>query len=176
MQRPNPRRGGIISGLLFAGLTVFLLMLVAGVVVTRTVHVRTTDGVSGTDVAIDTPAGRLNIRARDHMDSSISGIPVYPGAYRVKDSGGANIEWRSADGDSDKGLSVVGGEFRTQDPASRVIAFYRQQLPGVLIVSKEDGTTQFEFGEHGLRRIVSIIEKNDETHIGIASIGGRESN
>lgn len=176
MKTSPSRRGGIISGLLFAGLMVFLAMLVAGIVVTRSVRVKTTDGRNGADVAIETPAGRLNIRARDHMSPALTGVPVYPGAYRTNGSGGANIEWSSADGNTDKNLYVVGGEFRTKDPASDVVEFYRKQLPSLMIVSERDRTTRLEYKQGGIKRIISINEKNGETRIGVASIGGRESN
>ncbi len=40
MQHHHPRRGGIISGLLFAGMVVFMAVFLVGVLVTRTIHVR----------------------------------------------------------------------------------------------------------------------------------------
>lgn len=175
MKSSASRRGGIISGLLFAGMIVFLAMLLAGVVVTRTVRVRTHDSAEGTDVAIDTPGGRLNIRARDHMNPAVAGVPVYPGADRVSD-GGANFEWNSKDGAIDKNFYAVGGEFRTPDSASQVVEFYRRQLPSLMIVSERDRSTRLEYKEGGVQRIISIREKNGETRIGVASIGGRESN
>ena len=176
MERLDSRRGGIVSGLLFACLMVFLLMLAAGTIVMKTVRVRSTDRASGTDVAIDTPAGRLNIHARDHMDPAVAGIPIYPRADRVNDSGGASIEWNSANGKSDKDLYVVGGEFRTKDAAWKVVEFYRNQLPNLMIVTENDRSTRLEYKEGGIKRIVSIHEKDGETRIGVASIGGRESN
>ena len=175
MESSISRRGGIISGLLFAGMVVFLAMLLAGVIVTRTVRVRTHDGAEGTDVAIDTPEGRLSIRARDHMNPALTGVPVYPAAYSVSD-GGANIEWNSKDGDIDKNLYVVGGEFRTKDSTSQVVEFYRNQLPNLMIVSERDRSTRLEYKQGGIQRIISIREKNGETRIGVASIGGRASN
>jgi hypothetical protein len=172
---PHSRRGGIISGLLFAGMMVFLALLVAGILVTRNIRVRTTEGTNGADVAIDTPGGRLNIRTSDHMNPALTGVPIYPGAYRAKD-GGANIEWNSKDGASDKNLSVIGGEFRTRDSASQVVEYYRRQLPNLMIVSENDKSTRLEYKEGGIRRIISVREENGETRIGVASIGGRESN
>ncbi len=176
MARQDFRRGGIISRLLFTGMVVFLLLLVAGVIVTRTVRVHSNDGSNGADVAIDTPAGRLKIRARENMGSSGSGIPVYPGAYRVRDSGGANFEWNSKDGNSDRIVSLVGAELRTKDPASRVVAYYRKQLPSVMVVNEKDQSARIEFMDGSIRRILAISENDGETHIDIAAIGGRESN
>ncbi len=176
MKTAASRRGGIISGLLFAGFFVVLAMMVAGVVVTRTVRVSHTESVDGEGVAIQLPGGRLKISGHDHMNPDVAGVPIYPGAYRTSNnSGGANIEWSSADG-TGNGLSVVGGEFRTKDSAEDVVEFYRKQLPNVLIVSKMDRGTELEYRKGGVRRIISIHEKNGETRIGVAAIGGRESN
>ncbi len=176
MERLNPRHGGIVSGLLFAGFVVFVVMFVAGTIAFKTVRVRSLDGPNGADVAIETPAGRLNIRARDHMSTALAGIPVYPGSYRVKESGGANIEWSSNDGRSDKNIYLVDGDFRTKDSARKVVEYYRSQLPSLMIISENDRSTQLEYKHGGIQRIISIDEKDGETRIGVASIGGRESN
>lgn len=175
MQHPDSRHGGIVSGVLVAGMMVFLLMLLAGRIVTRTVHIRGANGENGADVAIDTPGGRLDIRARDRMNPAINGVPVYPGSYRV-DDGGANIEWTSKDGDSDKTLYVIGGEFRTKDSVSQVVEFYRRQLPSLMIVSRDLLSTRLEYKEGGLQRIISIEDHGGETRIAVASIGDRASN
>src|SRR4051812_9716763 len=99
------RRGGIIFGLLFAGLMIVLALMVAGVVVTRSVRIRHTDGIDSSGLAIELPGGRLNIRGHDHLNPSLAGVPVYPGAYSTNNnSGGANIDWTSADGRDQKGL------------------------------------------------------------------------
>ena len=175
MQHPDSRQGGIISGLLFAGMVVFMALFLVGVVVTRTIHVRTADGEHRTNVAIDTPAGRFNIRAGNHMSASMDGIPVYPGAYRAN-NGGVNFEWTSKDGDSDKNVSVIGGEFRTKDSVSQVVEFYRRQLPSLMIVSRHNGYVRFEYKDGGFRRIISIEDRHGETRIGVASIEDRASN
>jgi hypothetical protein len=173
---PDPRRGGIISGLFFAAMFALLALFAVGIFVMRTVRVTTSDGVHGTDVFIDTPGGRVNIRARDHMSPAAAGVPVYPGAERVKESGGANIEWNSADGRSDKNLYIVGGEYRTNDSPERVVEFYRDQLHSLLVVSENNRSTRLEYNEGAIRRIISVREKDGETRIGVASIGGSESN
>ena len=175
MRHPDSRHGGIVSVVLFAGMMLFLLMLVTGSIVTRTVRVHTADGEHRTNVAIDTPAGRFHIRAGNHMSGSMDGIPVYPGAFSVKD-GGVNFEWASKDGDSDKNLNIVGGEFRTKDSVSQVVEFYRRQLPSLMIVSRHNDYVRFEYKDGGFRRIVSIEEDHGETRIGVASIGDRASN
>ncbi|MDE3197286.1 MAG: hypothetical protein KGN84_13130 [Acidobacteriota bacterium] len=131
---------------------------------------------SGDDVSIDTPAGRIEIRSQKDVDPAALGIPVYPGATRTKDGGGATFSWTSRDGNVDKGLSVTGGELSTPDPASKVLDYYRTQLPNWIVRENKDGSTQFELKEGGYRRIVVVHEKSDGTHIGIANIGEPASN
>lgn len=174
----TPRSGGVLSAVLFAGMLVFVLMLIAGSVALKTVHVHATErdaGAGGADVSIDTPAGRLNIRARDRMNPALAGIPIYPGATR-EDSGGASIDWNSSRNNSDKSLYVLGGGFRTTDPARKVVDYYRSQLPNLLIVAENDRGTRLEYRDGGIRRIIVIHESGGETRIGLASIGSRESN
>ena len=175
MQHPDSRQGGIIAGLLFAGMVVFMALFLVGVAVTRSIHVRSVNSEDGTDVAIDTPGGRLNIRAHDHMNPAINGVPIYPGAYRA-DDGGANIEWASKDGHHDENLYIIGGEFRTRDSVSQVVEFYRRQLPSLMVISRRDESARLKYKEGGMQRIISIEERDDETHIVVASIGDRASN
>jgi hypothetical protein len=175
MQSVRCRRGGIISALIFFCLIIGLAAMVGGIVITKTVRVHTGAGVSGNDLAIETPGGRLDIRTHDTMNPGLAGIPIYPGATRMPDSGGANIEWTSRDGGGDS-LYVMAGEFRTHDAARDVRDFYRRQLPSLIVVSEKGRNTDFEYQKGGIRRIISIHEKNDGTRIGVATIGSRESN
>ncbi len=172
----HTRRGGILSTLLFIFLAIIALLVVGGLYVARNVHVETREHNGGDDVAIETPAGRINIRAHENLDPATLGLPLYPGAKRTKDTGGATFEWTSADGKTDKGLAVSGGSLLTPDPPSKVLAWYRAQLPNWVIVTERDGSTRFEFKEGGQKRIVAIQEKNDGTHIGVATVGDPASN
>ncbi len=172
MQSARGRRGGIISALIFVCLIIGLATIVGGIVVTKSIRVHG----SHHDLAIDTPGGRLDIRTHETLDPALAGIPIYPGAMRVSDSGGgANIEWSSADGDGDS-LYVMAGEYRTRDSARDVLDFYRRQLPNLIVVKERGRDTDLEYRKGGIRRIVSIREKQDGTRIGVATIGGRESN
>jgi hypothetical protein len=109
------------------------------------------------------------------MNPAMAGIPVYPGSDRVKD-GGATIRWNPKNGDSDKDLLVVGGEFRTPDPVSRVVDYYRAQLPSLIVISGDDESTRLEYRKGGMRRIISVRRENGETSIGVASVGEGASN
>ena len=172
----EPCRGGILSGLLFTGLAIILLMIAGGLYIARNVRVETAHRHGGDDVSIETPGGRINIRAHEDLDPAAIGLPIYPGATRTKDSGVATFEWTSADGKQEKGVAVGGASLFTPDPASKVLAYYRAQLPNWMVVTDRDGSTRFEFKKDGFKRIVAIHEKSDGTHIGVASVGDPASN
>ncbi|MES1257391.1 MAG: hypothetical protein ABUS51_03140 [Acidobacteriota bacterium] len=172
----DPRRGGILGGVLFTGLAIVVLMMAAGLFIVRNVRVATAHRYGGDDVSIETPGGRLNIRAHEDLDPAAIGLPIYPGATRTRDSGVATFEWTSADGKHDKGMAVGGASLFTPDPESKVLAYYREQLPNWLVVTDRDGSTRFELRKDGFKRIIAIHEKSDGTHIGVASIGDPASN
>lgn len=176
MPRPVRNRGGILSGLLFFFVACVVLVALGGLYIARNVRVETAHRNGGDDVAIDTPGGRLQIRAHEDLNPAAVGIPIYPGARRTKDSGVATFEWASADGKNDKGVSIAGASLLTPDSASQVLDYYRTQLPHWLVSTKRDGTTTFEFREGGYKKIIAVHEKSDGTHIGIASIGDPASN
>ena len=165
------RIGGCFISLIVLGCIAFGVVFFL-----RNLRVVKTHRTSGDDVAIDTPAGRFEIRAHKDLDPAALGVPVYPGAERTKDGGGATFEWQSRDGKEDKGLSVSGGEVLTQDSASKVLEYYRTQLPNWVITQNHDGSTQFELKDGGYKRIVVVREKFDGTHIGIANVGEPASN
>lgn len=170
------RRGGILSSLLFTVLVCVGLAIVAGLYVARNVRVETTHRNGGDDVSIDTPGGRIQIRAHEDLDPATLGIPIYPGATRRKDSGVATFEWSSVDGKEEKGVSFAGASLFTEDPSSKVVDYYRTQLPNWLIVRDRDGSNHFELRKGGYKRMIAIHEKHGGTYIGVASVGDPASN
>lgn len=169
-------RGGIISGLLtILGLLV-LAAIVGTVYMARNVHVQTTSRGNGGDVSIEIPGGHLSIKAHETMDPAAMGIPMYPGARRKGDSGGASFQWSSSDGKADKGLSIAAGEMITQDSADKVLAWYKSQLPNWAVVVENDKLTHVELKEGGYKRFVAIKDEHDGTHIAVASVGEPASN
>jgi hypothetical protein len=170
-------QGGILSGLLISGFVVVCLAVAGLVYVARNVRVTSSSNHYGGDnVSIDTPAGRLSIHAHDQPDGIPPDVPIYPGASVRRDSGGGAVfQWDSNDG-KDHGFSVSATEMFTPDPVSKVLDFYRTQLPDWIVVTEHEGTTRFERHEGGYKRIIAIHGKFDGTHIGVASVGEPASN
>ncbi len=179
METRNPRRGGIL-GTVLAIIGVIVILCIVGSVLTglyiaRNVKVSTLDSDRGADVNIQTPAGSFQLRAHKDADPGKLGVPVYPGAWRDKDSGSASFEWNSSNGES-KNMSVVGASYRTEDSPSKVYEFYRSQLPTWIVVNERHGETRLELQEGGYKRIVAIAEKDGGSRIGIAAVGEPGSN
>ena len=172
----DPRRGGILGGLLFTVFAIFVLLVAGGLFIARNVRIQTTHGHGGDNVSIESPGGHLSIRAHEDLDPAVIGLPVYPGARRKKDSRMATFEWTSPDGKQDKGMAVGGASLITDDPQSKVLAWYREQLPNWIVITDRDGSTRFELNKGGFKRMVIIHEKSDGTHIGVASVGDPASN
>src|SRR5579862_8882537 len=90
MQR-NRRRGGAIAGIILT----IMVLAVLGAITLGSVgfyvadHSRVTtwgdrEGRDGT--TLETPFGSVRVREHAHLDPAALGMPVYPGAERVRDS------------------------------------------------------------------------------------------
>ena len=177
MKAHGSRPGGIVFGLLLSASLVACLIVAGGLFVARNIRVDTTARNDGDDVSIDTPAGHLSVRAHEKTGSAAADVPFYPGARHTKDSGGdAVIEWNSTNGGSDGGFAVSASETVTSDPLEQVVNYYKTQLPSWVIVNERGGAVRLELQEGGYKRIIAIRERNDGTHIGVASVGEPASN
>jgi hypothetical protein len=105
---------GIVGGGI--ALLAILGLMVAGVVM-RHVNVRE----KGDKVEIETPVGSIRVNSDD---AHPTGLPIYPGARRIK-SEGANVELSSKDG---RALGVGVEKYVTSDSLEKVSAWYVQKL------------------------------------------------
>jgi hypothetical protein len=177
MKSCGSRRGGILSALLLSGLVIVCLMIAGGLFLARNIRVQTTTRNGGDYVSIDTPAGHLSVHAHDKTGSAATDVPLYPGARSTRNSGGdAVVEWNSNNGKGDRGFSLSASEMVTSDSLDKVVDYYRAQLPNWVIVNERGGAVRLELREGGYKRIIGIHERQDGTHIGVASIGEPASN
>jgi hypothetical protein len=165
------------SGHIIAGLLVFFVLAIVGVVITavyiaNTVRVEHRATSSGDRVVVDTGFGKFTVDARDDLKPESVGVPVYPGAVRESHSGkgGVTFDFEGIDRGA-KQLSVVAAEYSTDDSVDQVRAFYQEKLPHWIFVQKHGRGLEIKFSEGGYKRIIAIDERNGRTHIGIASIG-----
>jgi hypothetical protein len=165
------RKGGIV-GLLLGGL-LFAVVAVAifGIVIANTIKVQHRETSKGETVRIQTPLGEMNIDARDGLNPETIGVPVYPGAQRVKDHrGGVTFDFSGEDGIR-KNFSVVAASYSTNDSVEKVREFYSTHLPNWTVSQRHGNDLQFRLSEGGYKRIIGINERWGQTHIGIASFG-----
>jgi hypothetical protein len=172
----DDRRGGILSGLLLSLFVILCLCVAAGVYIARNTHVISTAHGHGDDVSIETPAGRLDVRAHSRFEAAASGIPEYPGASRQNDSGGVVLQTTPNDGSEGKDLAVSTESLETPDPVERVAAWYRERLPGWKVGKDNEKAFELEQGEGKHRRIVALEDKHGYTKITLVSLGEPAAN
>lgn len=172
---PQPPRSGstiVIIVLLFLA----LIVVVAGVaiwtaahIISRNVHVQVEQGDSGKkEVSIKTPIGSLAVQ-HDLNEASL-GLPIYPGATRVKDSDSATVSIDIAD---EAKVRVLAGKFETPDSYEKVRAFYHERLGDQVTKYREkdeEGKTVFEIKHDKQVKVVALKSKGDRTEIDLVRV------
>jgi hypothetical protein len=114
---PAPRTGSHILAIVLLLLALIVVVSVMTVwiglrILTRGVSVRVEEGKK--EVAIHTPLGSLEVNRE--VDESRLGLPLYPGAQRVKGEGSASVN--IAIGDKEN-VRVLAAKFETPDEVHR---------------------------------------------------------
>lgn len=106
-----------------------------------TVSVKDHDSGDNSKVDIETPIGGIHVN--EQADARDTGLPLYPGARQKPrtdhDSKSANVNISS----EFFGLKVVAIEYESDDPPSKVLVFYRDQL------KKFGGVVECHTNKHG---------------------------
>ena len=179
MKQNNSQRGGVLAGVLVAFLILAALAVVgvfmAGMYFADNIHVQKTQGAKGDTVQVDTPIGSMRVEEHKKLDPKLIGVPVYPGATREEDYGGA-VSFDFSSESHHKGFTVLAAHFSTGDSIDKVKEFYHHELPHWMITSRHNGHVKMEYTEDGYKRIIAIHEENGKTHIGLASVGEPAAN
>jgi len=161
----------IVIAVIIAG-TVIMLTLGA-VFVVRNIHVRETESSDKKNVRIETPLGSIGIHENEGLDPESVGIPLYPGARRSNDKGGADFQ---LDGSQiHKDFSISASTYYTSDPPDKVREFYQHQFPDWHTHWDRDALN-IEMKSGGRIRSVGIKPDGDGTRIVVASAGAPASN
>jgi len=158
------------KGLLAASVVLICLAVIAVSYIIPNIRVNNQSTAEGGRVRVETPFGSVRVDARKDIPADTGTVPIYPGAEREKKgSGGATIDldW----GSGEKQLSIAASEYTTPDSVSQVREWYRGQLPNWSTSDKE-----MVHIENGLKRIISIKQRDGRTRIGIATIGEPAAN
>ncbi len=102
------------------------LLLLAATLTASGCNVREKSSNGDENVKIETPFGGMKVNTDESAIASDIGLPLYPGATRVKDkdSGAADINMNF--GDFHLRVKALG--YHTADSPDKVIAFYRKGL------------------------------------------------
>ena len=206
---PGPPRPGS-NVLAIVLLILALVVVISGVavwvgvrIITRGVHVRVNDqGGDQKQVSIETPFGGIKVNKNEDISEASLGLPMYPGAHRVKDENSASV---SLGLPGENNLRVVAGKFETSDAFEKVKAFYHDRLtaedgafteennPGFFDRDQwkdrdgnfgnymgrgSDGKTVFEIKRQGSERVVALKSELAGTRIELVRVshGAAEAN
>lgn len=160
-----------------------LIVVVSGLVIwvglrylSRGVQVHVTEAKNGKQVAIQTPVGSFEVKKE--VNEAQLGLPVYPGATRVKDEDSAAI---SMDFGGEGGVHLVVAKFETTDDLDKVRSFYQDRVGGEVTKFTEkdnEGKTVFEIKHKGQERIIALKSTGGGTRIELVRVehGTEEGN
>lgn len=170
---PPPRPGSHI--VVIALLVLALIIVVSGMAVwiglkflSRGVQVSVEEGRGGKEVSIRTPVGSLEVT--QEVDEARLGLPIYPGATRLKGEDSATVKIDIA---SEHGVDVMAAKFETADPLEKVRDYYQQQLGKDVTKFVErtpEGKAVFEIKKEGQEKVVALESVRGKTHIALVRV------
>jgi len=157
-----------------------LIVVVSGIVVwgglrylARGVQVHVNEARGGKQVSVQTPLGSFEVK-KDVNEAQL-GLPIYPGATRLKDEDSATINMNFG---GEQGVHVVVAKFETTDDLDKVRRFYQDRVGGDVTKFTEknnEGKTVFEIKSKNQERIVTLKSTGGETRIELVRVDhGRE--
>jgi hypothetical protein len=128
------------------------------------------------EVSINTPVGSIEVHHDVNQDNL--GLPIYPGATRVKDKDSAAVNLGFG---GEQSVQILAAKFETWDSLERVKAFYKEHLGSEVTKFTDqgsDGKTTFEIKTHNLEKVVALEGGGSRTLIKLVrvSFGKNESN
>jgi hypothetical protein len=139
-------------------------------------HVQVAQKGDNKEVSIKTPMGSLEVHK--DVDEASLGLPIYPGATRIKEHGSATVNIDIAE---EAGVRVLAGRFETSDAVDKVRTFYHDRLGDQVTKYQEknaEGKTVFEIKHDKQDKVVALKNYGDKTVIELVRIseGSREAN
>jgi len=180
---PQPPRSG--SNIVAIALLVLaLIVLVSGIAVwtglrflSHNLRMQVEErGGRNKEVSINTPVGSIEVHHDVNQDNL--GLPIYPGATRVKDKDSAAVNLGFG---GEQSVQILAAKFETSDSLERVKAFYKEHLGSEVTKFTDqgsDGKTTFEIKTHNLEKVVALEGGGSRTLIKLVrvSFGKDESN
>ncbi len=178
-QPPGSRSNLVAIALLFLA----LIVLVSGIAIwfsarflSNAVHIQTDEAGGKKQVSIKTPLGSLEVN-QDINEASL-GLPIYPGATRIKEHDSATVNIDIA---NETKVRILAGKFETSAPFDKVVAFYHDRLGEEVTKYKEkdeEGKTVFEIKRNKQEKVVALKNHGDKTVIELVRVseGDAEAN
>lgn len=168
-----PRTGSHLVAIVL--LILALIVVVSGLAVwtglrflSHAVQIQVKEGEGGKkEASIRTPIGSFEVAK--NVDEGQLGLPIYPGARRLKDDAAAiDMEFGG-----EAGVHLAVAKFETSDPLDKVKAFYQDRLGNEVTKSVEkdsDGKTVFEIKRSGSEKIVALKDTSSGTRIELVRV------
>jgi hypothetical protein len=138
------------------------------------VHVQVENQGGGKkEVSVKTPFGSVEVH-KDINEANL-GLPIYPGATRIKEQGTATVDLNFAD---EAKLHVLAGKFETPDSVEKVRDFYHDRLGDQVTKYRErneEGKTVFEIKRDKQDKVVSLKSTGDKTVIELVRVSEGQS-
>jgi|SRR5277367_4898528 len=149
------------------------ILALSGLYLARHIRVQESGTGDKKTVNIDTPMGAITVHENKGLNPERVGIPIYPGATREDDHGGADFQIDA--GNLHKDVTVTGATYYTDDAVDKVRDFYEQKFPDRRGLWK-GGDFQIEVRDGLQKRFISIKREGDHTRIGLAAVGAPAAN
>ena len=180
-----PQPPGNRSNFIAIALLILALIILAGGIavwaglhaLSHTVHVQVAEqGGENKGVSIKTPLGSFEVN-QDINEAGL-GLPVYPGATRIKERDSATVNIDIADQTK---VRVLAGKYETIDPLDKVSAFYHERLGDQVTKFTErsqEGKTVFEIKHDKQQKVVALKSEGGKTVIELVHVseGNAEAN
>ena len=178
----EPSRKPLDKHIVWAALLVIVFIIASGIfmiwfglrLLSRGVHVQVNDSSPARKVVtVKTPVGDFKIVKEQNVSDLQLGLPVYPGATRVKETQDDDSVSLSFDLPEQMNLRIAAAKFDTPDPIEKVRDFYKQQLGGEvtnLSQTSHSGKIVFEMKVGEQEKVVSLKPQDGGTRIGLVRI------
>jgi len=179
MAPPPPRTGSNVVPIVLLSLALIVLVCVMAVWVSlRFIAHEVRISVDNADaakkaVSIKTPFGAIQVNKNGEFSEAALGLPVYPGATRMRDQDSASVVLGLP---GDAGLNLNVAKYRTPDGIEKVKAFYQDRIGKQVTKFKErdnEGKTVFEIKVGDDVKVVALKGEFEGTRIDLVHVSAR---
>jgi len=175
-----PRTGSNIVPIVLLSLALIVLISVLAVwaslrFIARDVRISVNDqAATKKAVSIKTPFGDIHVNKAGEVSEAALGLPVYPGATRMRDQDWASVILGLP---GDTGMQMAVAKYRTPDAIEKVRAFYQDRIGREVTKFRErdrEGKTVFEIKVGDDVKVVALKDEFAGTRIDLVHISAGE--